>query len=385
MTFVVPLMKMSTVIRDYFIEVLCKAMHQSDLNTRQMAVHGFCLILKQLRTNQSSRSGRANYTQLSISGYSLMSQSFFNSQNNPQMHFDRSVLEIIGTLRKCFNQTYEIKEVLYDGLTNAMQMNAKLTPHLLQFFDLHFREFFEMTDQQLTIKFQKCVVEQNSGGIVTVQIRDHVGRLLHFMGQCILICEQTEQDYEVCDLKEFFSQLIERATKIHLEDLGLVKLNSRFSLFCAIQRFHCPINPFSGWHSNISNGIDLWPVFESLRRTHQLQTERVWSGWPIGWRRVEIVRSSQGVLEKATCQLKWRNGRENVSLLGFPPFQDLSAAKKAPKKKVDDTQNEPPNLKLMAPVSFKPVNIWDLKTIKGLLDIICRYLHAQLGFLWLGN
>lgn len=132
MTFIVPLTKTNAQIRDYFIDMLRRAMYQSNMSTRQMAVYGFCLMLKQLRAGSAWRaSGRGGSTQLSISGYSVMSQQLIGSGNNPNVAFDMCVLEIIGILRKCFNQTFEIKEILYDGLSNAIQQNSKLINHIL--------------------------------------------------------------------------------------------------------------------------------------------------------------------------------------------------------------------------------------------------------------
>ena len=69
-----------------------------------MGVFGFCSLLKQLKNNNSRRSimgsGGGNYTQLTISGMSLLSQAVYGSQNNPNVHFDMLTLEIMGMLRK---------------------------------------------------------------------------------------------------------------------------------------------------------------------------------------------------------------------------------------------------------------------------------------------
>lgn len=199
-------------------------MYQSDLFTRQMGVYGFCLILKQLRNNSSCRGSASGLgsTQLSISGFSVMSQQIVDTANNPQRYFDMSVLEIIGILRKCFNQTFEIKEMLYDGLTNAIDVNPKLIPHILQFLDCHFRNYFHVTDTQVTIKFEKCVVEKSKDGIVTIQIWDHVGKLLQLVAFCIVKCEQSNLEFETKDLKEFFQNVIKRIDMVSIEQLGLV-------------------------------------------------------------------------------------------------------------------------------------------------------------------
>lgn len=226
MTFIVPLTKTNSRIREYFIEMLRKAMYQSNISTRQMAVYGFCLILKQLRNNStwraSARSGGVG-TQLSISGFSVMSQQMTCSGNQPNAAFNICVLEIIGILRKCFNQTYEIKEILYDGLSNAVQQNHKLIPHVLQFLDWHFRSYFNEVADTISINFDKAIIEVHQGETTTIQINDHIGKLLHFITQCLLFVEQHEIDFDITDLKNFFDLLIEKICTINLDEIGLVR------------------------------------------------------------------------------------------------------------------------------------------------------------------
>lgn len=228
MTIILPLIKNNAKIRDYFIDVLRRAMYQSNLSTRQMGVHGFCLILKQQRNNNAFRSSstaaRFNGSQLSISGFSVMSQQLLGSQNNPNMNFDMCVLEIIGVLRKCFNQTYEIKEILYDGLLNAVQQNPKLISHVLQFLDWHFRNYFDDLEKTSpSIKFSKCINETVVDEIPTIKLNDHLGKLLHFMGQCVILVEYHDLEVEIADLRELFDTLIEKCDKITMKHLGLVR------------------------------------------------------------------------------------------------------------------------------------------------------------------
>lgn len=224
MTFIVPLTKSNTMIRDYFIDMLRKAMYQSNMSTRQMAVHGFCLMLKQLRSNSVWRStARGGSTQLSISGFSVMSQVLHGSGSNPNNSFDMCVLEIIGILRKCFNQTYEIKEILYEGLSNAVQQNSKLIPHIFQFLEWHFRSYFSEVADTVEINFDKAIIEVNQGESTTVQINDHVGELLQFLTQCFILLEHHSLEFEVTEVKEFFEKLLEKIDTVTLEDLGLVR------------------------------------------------------------------------------------------------------------------------------------------------------------------
>lgn len=225
MTFILPLTKHNNQIRDYFIDILRRAMYQSDLSTRQMAIYGFCALLKQQRMNSSwrSSSGRLGPTQMSISGFSLMSQQTLGTTNNPNMMFDMFVLEIIGILRKCFNQPYEIKSILYDGLTSAIQQNYKLIQHVLQFIDWHFRSYFTESANEISINFDKCINETIVDDVPTIYVQDHIGKLLHFISQCIILLDISGLEFDVTDLKEFFEELLIKIDSITMEKLGLVE------------------------------------------------------------------------------------------------------------------------------------------------------------------
>lgn len=185
--------------------MLRQAMYQSNTSTRQMAVHGFTLILKQLRNNSTLRSSaRSGSTQLSISGFSMMSQQMLLNENNPNMTFDMCVLEIIGILRKCFNQTYEVKEILYDGLIGAIQQNPKLIPRVLQFCEWHFRSCFTAMNDTIKINSNKMIVDDN---LTENTVNDHIGKLAFLVAQCLILTEQHGLEYE-SDLKNYLEELV---------------------------------------------------------------------------------------------------------------------------------------------------------------------------------
>lgn len=240
MQFLVPILKMSSVIRDHFIETMRKAMFQSNLSTRQAGIFGFCLILKELRNNNSCRGNMSlGASQFVISGYSLMSQQASGNENSPNRHFDMTVLEIVGILRKCFNQTYEIKEMLYDSLINTIEHNAKLVPHILQFLECHFRNYFEVDDNELEILFDKCIVEKTSGGLTTVQVWDNVGKLLQLVARCILKCQQNELDSETGDLEQLLHQIANEIENVTDESLGLKGNLSQKTCHVGMQYLNC--------------------------------------------------------------------------------------------------------------------------------------------------
>lgn len=223
-SFIYPLIKISFTIRDSLIEVLTKAMSQTDSQMRRFGVYGFCLLLKNLRNNNSRRaaggsvsSSNLSFTQGNISGFSLMSQSTLGNRDNPQRHFDMLALEVIGILRKCFNETTETKEILYEGLTRAIEFNYKLTSHVLIFIDWHFRSYFEVVGGALEVKFERIVNETNG----ELDVWDDIGKLVSFVGTCVMICEEHHIMHDNRVVIELLGIILEKCDSITVESLNL--------------------------------------------------------------------------------------------------------------------------------------------------------------------
>lgn len=221
MAFITPLIQLSHRLRDYLIDILRKAIYQGDLNTRKLSTFGFCQILRQLRHNNSRRvSAGLGVTQLTISGYSLISQSILDHSRPAQRHFDILAFEIMGILRKCFNETCELKEVLYESLTAAVDGNLSLTPHIIQLLELKFRTYFQIDDARFVIKFDKIVGECAEGSI-EIQVNEHLGKLIKCMGHCITVCDQGGLEFDTSSLRRFFNVLIKRIDSAK-DDLDIV-------------------------------------------------------------------------------------------------------------------------------------------------------------------
>lgn len=76
-----------------------------------------------------------------------MSQNTFGNVNNPQRNFDMMTLEIIGLLRKAFQQNSEVKEVLYEGDIFEKYLKFKKK-------DILFNEISQQDYQKLQISMQ---------------------------------------------------------------------------------------------------------------------------------------------------------------------------------------------------------------------------------------
>ncbi|XP_014090241.2 Fanconi anemia group I protein homolog isoform X3 [Bactrocera oleae] len=224
MSFILPILRISAVVRDAFIEVLRKAINSSMQHIRTMAVYGFCMILKQLNNSNSQRSqlnASSFCTQHSISAFSLMSQVAIDSRQYPYHHFDMLTLEIMGLLRSCFANNVVMKSVLYENLQRAVELNPKLVPHVLQFIDWHFRSFFRVpnaTDVEgnFCVMFDK-VVRTSSVNAYELQIQDNLGLLVQFVSHCLIKLEGFEIGYDVREIKRLLRLAVDKVITKELQ------------------------------------------------------------------------------------------------------------------------------------------------------------------------
>uniref|UniRef100_A0AAG5DEU5 Fanconi anemia group I protein n=1 Tax=Anopheles atroparvus TaxID=41427 RepID=A0AAG5DEU5_ANOAO len=339
MAFIFPLLRVSHTIRDRYIEVLRKAMYNGETSTRIMGVFGFCSLLKQLKNNNSRRSilgtGGGSYTQMTISGMSLLSQAAYGSANNPNVHFDMLTLEIMGILRKCFTQTVEVREMLYEALGRAVEFNTQLLPHVLQFIDWHFESFFgENPTEAFKVDFDKCVRYKRAleDDDVTDELRpivvyDHVGRLTAFMVHCVVLCDQHEVQHETSAVKSTLQLVVDQIDNLSLPDLGLTGTMDAKSAVVAMQYLNMldAAMAYCAWKANSDNV--LLRSFIRLFKHHQ------------------------------HC---------------FDKFKKMEPKKSNKKLPTQNTMNTTTAMQGSAKTGglFKPDNIWDLATMERVLRIM---------------
>ncbi|XP_058062569.1 Fanconi anemia group I protein [Anopheles bellator] len=338
MAFIFPLLRLSHTIRDRFIEVLRKAMYNGEISTRIMGVFGFCLLLKQLKNNNSRRSIMGNaggsYTQITISGMSLLSQAAYGSANNPNLHFDMLTLEIMGILRKCFTQTVEVRQMLYEALGRAVEFNTMLLPHALQFIDWHFESYFgENPSESFEIAFDKCVRyrqdiehdEHASDLMRPIVVYDHIGRLTTFMVHCVVLCDQHDVQHDTTAIKSTLQLIVERVDTITVDKLGLVGTLDSRGVVIAAQYLNVieAAMAYCAWKTTADNGLlrDLFRLFKH----HQQCADK---------------------------------------------FKKMEPKRGATKKQTTDATMNSTIVSAKTGISFKPQNIWDAATVERLLRIM---------------
>lgn len=228
MLFILPIVKISHTVRDSFIDVLRKAMTSKDPSVFEVGVYGFCMVLKQLTNNNSQRSSNlsGNMTQLSISGYSLISQATVGSKTNPQRHFDMLVLEVIGLLRNCFQQNFQIKKTLYENLMRATELKTELIPHVLQFIDFHFRSYFSVIPEEDLCEIHFENIQE-----------DNLGLLTNFVTSCVFKADNQNLNYETISIKNVLNEIISKAVDGTYKFPGEISISSinQASFFVAVQ------------------------------------------------------------------------------------------------------------------------------------------------------
>ncbi|KAL1398799.1 hypothetical protein pipiens_008679 [Culex pipiens pipiens] len=338
-TFLFPLIRISHTIRDAFIEVLRKAMHHSETRTRMMGVFGFCALLKQLKNNNSRRAvlggSAGNLTQLSISGMSLLSQSTLGRADNPDVHFDMLTLEILGILRRCFTQTVEIRELLYESLGRAVEFNGKLLPHVLQFVDWHFSGYFgESLEGALEIDFEKCVryrqgaSEDVSAGDQQLEVYDNVGKLTAFMVHCMTLADQQQDMGHDCDgARKLLEDVVNKIDGVTMDSLGIIGTLDPKSCVIACHYLNTVEAGMSYciWKTKPDNGAlrDLLKLFKH----HQSCSDKI--------KKMEPKKAGRKAANNETIASTAAAGASSAKSL-----------------------------------SFRPENVWDLATVERLLRIV---------------
>lgn len=186
-----------------------------------MGAHGFCVVLKTIRDNNSRRvrSGNTNMSQPSLSGFSIASQMIQSNRMHKSRYFDMLALEILGVLKNCFNQTSCIKVTMYKGLAAAIEFNPKLIPHLLPFLTHHFVQYFEISDLGFEIKFDKIVRERTEN---VFDIWDNLGQLVFLVGRIVVLARLNDIECEIDSTINTLDNILNKIDVLTVEQLGLV-------------------------------------------------------------------------------------------------------------------------------------------------------------------
>ena len=116
---ILPLMRISSTIRDNLVLILRKALYRSGTHTRQMAVIGFLQFLKNLKINGMNPLSQSSSNSASSSSTSIFTQVTLERRTQPVSVNARCNItychEVLSILKRCFSYEYDVRLHLYKG------------------------------------------------------------------------------------------------------------------------------------------------------------------------------------------------------------------------------------------------------------------------------
>ncbi|KAI8371281.1 FANCI solenoid 4-domain-containing protein [Choanephora cucurbitarum] len=201
-----PISKSSEHFRDGLILVLRKSLFAKDLDGREMAVRGFLNILdEQLHELKSEQD----------SGQLLVAQGV--------------AFEVLGLLRRCFGQQYEVRVCTYNGLGSLSQEHPTFAGDI---FDLLYTQFTKVFEKDASIanpiKLDHCVENATNGAYP--KIMEPVHLLLKNLIKSYRAASTKDTTSVVAETMDRFNDqmlsLVNRLSSARLEDFELDKTSS---------------------------------------------------------------------------------------------------------------------------------------------------------------
>ena len=199
-----PLVKLSRVLRDLLILALRKLLFASSTEARQAATAGVLMLLKTFRISTS----RA-VSQLSQSSGSL-SQVAVDVHRGAATSNEALCLELLGVLQRCFKQQCEVKIGFYHGIVEVVNKNPELCEGTLELAHSHLLSLWgpEGHRNRWQLNLEKIVKESED----SCQIVEPVGWFISCL-QLIVSKSQQVLDEESDVLEKVVKLLDEMVTK----------------------------------------------------------------------------------------------------------------------------------------------------------------------------
>ncbi|XP_028390855.1 Fanconi anemia group I protein-like isoform X2 [Dendronephthya gigantea] len=233
---VLPLMKISITLRDSLMLVLRKAMFSRNLEARKIAVSGFLLVLKHFKVRASNITSSQSLSQSSQSSAHSSSQiqvDVHNTSSGGNTGNEALCLEILGGLRRCFNQQADVRILLYEGLCDVLNLNSELQQSAMEIVHKQFLKYYEHDEEILPpLKLDPCLTAAGD----QVFLAEPLGHLLSLLQQSLVRNLNSSEQDDPMDtdetedlnrftekLKEEFTSLTQRMNKSELDDFELDK------------------------------------------------------------------------------------------------------------------------------------------------------------------
>ncbi|KAG8177343.1 hypothetical protein JTE90_020983 [Oedothorax gibbosus] len=222
-----PVMKISMPLKDTLMLVLRKALFHRDIEARKVAVSGYLMVLKKLNFI-----GRVT---LSQSQTSLSSQASSASMISTQVRADVYVsvgnpssktmcLEIMGLLKRVLMQQGVVRQLLYEGLYDAVFQNKSLRDIVLELLLGQFEKYYDSNeDCDVPLNFNLCLQEQKEGVALDEPLA-HLITTIHLILQETGEAAVDDEDYDLSAqkmLEESLQKLSRKLSEVDVADLNV--------------------------------------------------------------------------------------------------------------------------------------------------------------------
>ena len=212
-----PLVKLSRVLRDHLILALRKLLFCSSTDARQAATSGVLLLLKTFRISTSRSVSQLSQTQ----GSGSLSQVAVDVHRGGRMSNEALCLELLGVLRRCFMQSPEVKMVFYNGVIEVVNRNPELCEGVLEVAYTHLLYLWGPeggSRQRWQLNLDKIGREANDSW----ELEEPVGWFLNCLQQITSKTQQvTEGDNEILDkVTKLLKEMVEKYGNCEPGELG---------------------------------------------------------------------------------------------------------------------------------------------------------------------
>ncbi|KAK5650021.1 hypothetical protein RI129_001050 [Pyrocoelia pectoralis] len=214
---ILPLIKISSTIRDHLILLLRKSLYSRVLETKQMAVAGFLKLIKNLKVSNLAVLSQSSSSSSMSSGCSVLTQvslTCTGRASNNVFTNEGLCLEVIGILRRCFMQQAEIRSELYDGLYDAVCMNPELGIPIIDVLRVHFNQFYVSDQNDLPpLKFSNITITKD----IDVKLLEPLGKLIYTIGLIVTkIQEEHDDNPTIIEVRETLDSVCARMSNCEL-------------------------------------------------------------------------------------------------------------------------------------------------------------------------
>jgi hypothetical protein len=135
-----------------------------------------------------------------------------NLENTNRYQNESSVdIEIISNLRRCLSQQFQIREEMYKGFLEILEIKPNLTEPIMNLLLEQFIIYYEKDKKQVPLIIEKCI-DKNK-----IILSEPLGFLM-FIIQKIIIIQLKKENSKISEAKVIFDKVADRLTYIKLED-----------------------------------------------------------------------------------------------------------------------------------------------------------------------